>query len=493
VQDAAYSTLLRGRRQQMHARIARTLEKSFQDIVQTHPELLAHHYTEAGNLEAAIPAWLLAGRRALERSALAEAVAQFHKGLALLCGMPGDTRRRRRQELDLRIALGRALIATQGHASPATGEAYARARELSEELNRPPEFVPVLYGQCVHHLMRAELEVARAHAHEMQRLGEAQNDVRLRLMGCRLTGQPELYLGEFAAAREHLEQGLALFDPSHRPFYADQSLQDARVMLLGFLSQALLCLGYPDQARRQWEEAVMEARQLNQAYTLAVALGMACALEIATDMAWVGRRNFSSAAAPLADELAALSAEQEFPMLCAMGTLYRGWCLTAAGQAGEGLALLEHGLAAYRGAGTSLWTPFFLSIMADAHIKACQPEQGMKYLAEAARVIDDTQERWVEAEVHRLQAELTAGMGDPVAAEACFHRALATAERQDARLWKLRAATGLARLWRIAGRCGEARDFLMPVYNWFTEGFTTPDLKEAKALLDELDAQARDG
>ena len=146
-------------------------------------------------------------------------------------------------------------------------------------------------------------------------------------MGCRLTGQPELYLGEFAAAREHLEQGLALFDPSHRPFYADQSLQDARVMLLGFLSQALLCLGYPDQARRQWEEAVMEARQLNQAYTLAVALGMACALEIATDMAWVGRRNFSSAAAPLADELAALSAEQEFPMLCAMGTLYRGWCL----------------------------------------------------------------------------------------------------------------------------------------------------------------------
>ena len=492
VQDAAYSTLLRGRRQQMHARIARTLEKRFQDIVQTHPELLAHHYTEAGNLEAAIPAWLLAGRRALERSALAEAVAQFHKGLALLCGMPGDTRRRR-QELDLRIALGRALIATQGHASPATGEAYARARELSEELNRPPEFVPVLYGQCVHHLMRAELEVARAHAHEMQRLGEAQNDVRLRLMGCRLTGQPELYLGEFAAAREHLEQGLALFDPSHRPFYADQSLQDARVMLLGFLSQALLCLGYPDQARRQWEEAVMEARQLNQAYTLAVALGMACALEIATDMAWVGRRNFSSAAAPLADELAALSAEQEFPMLCAMGTLYRGWCLTAAGQAGEGLALLEHGLAAYRGAGTSLWTPFFLSIMADAHIKACQPEQGMKYLAEAARVIDDTQERWVEAEVHRLQAELTAGMGDPVAAEACFHRALATAERQDARLWKLRAATGLARLWRIAGRCGEARDFLMPVYNWFTEGFTTPDLKEAKALLDELDAQARDG
>src|SRR3954454_1279118 len=132
-------------------------------------------------------------------------------------------------------------------------------------------------------------------------------------------------------------------------------------------------------------------------------------------------------------------------MLYAMWTLYRGWCLTAAGQAGEGLALLERGLAAYRDAGTSLWTPFFLSIMADAHIKARQPELGMNYLAEAVRVIDDTQERWVEAEVHRIHAELTAGMGDPVEAEACFRRALATAERQDAKLWKLRAAIGLAR------------------------------------------------
>ena len=491
VQDAAYSTLLRGRRQQIHGRIASVFEERFQDIVQTHPELLAHHYTEAGNLEAAIPAWLSAGRRALERSALAEAVAQFRKGLTLLCGMPGDTWRR--QELDLSVALGRALIATQGHASPATGEAYARARELSEKLNRPPQFVPVLYGQCVHHLMRAELEVARTHAREMQRLGETQDDVRLRLMGCRLTGQPELYLGEFAAARAHLEQGLALFDPSHRSFYADQSLQDARVMLLGFLSQTLFCLGYPDQARGRWEEALMEARQLNQAYTLTVALGIACALEIAIDMACVGGRNPQSAVQPIADELVSLSTDQEFPMLCAMGTLYRGWCLAAAGQEGEGFALLDRGLDAYRAAGTSLWTPFFLSIMADAHLRARQPEQGMKYLDEATRVIDDTQERWVEAEVHRLRGELTAGLGDQVEAEACFRRALLTAERQDAKLWKLRAATGLARLWRNRGRSDEARDLLTPIYNWFTEGFTTPDLQEARALIDGIGAQAENG
>jgi predicted ATPase/ABC-type transport system involved in cytochrome c biogenesis ATPase subunit len=491
VQDAVYGTLLRGRRQQIHGRIASMLEERFQDIVQTHPELLAHHYTEAGNLEAAIPAWLSAGRRALERSALTEAVAQFNKGLTLLCGMRGDTWRR--QELDLRIALGRALIATQGHASPATGEAYARARELSEKLNRPPQFVPVLYGQCVHHLMRAELEVARAHAREMQHLGETQDDVRLRLMGCRLTGQPELYLGEFAAARAHLEQGLALFDPSHRSFYADQSLQDARVMLLGFLSQTLFCLGYPDQARRRWEEALMEARQLNQAYTLAVALGMACALEIAIDMASVNGRNPQSAATPIADELVSLSTDQEFPMLCAMGTLYRGWCLTAAGQEEEGFALLDRGLDAYRAAGTSLWTPFFLSLMADAHLKACRPEQGMKYLDEATGVIDDTQERWVEAEVYRLRGELTAGLGDPVEAEACFRRALVTAERQDAKLWKLRAATGLARLWRNRGRCDEARDLLTPIYNWFTEGFAIPDMKEAGALINDIGGQAENG
>jgi predicted ATPase len=237
----------------------------------------------------------------------------------------------------------------------------------------------------------------------------------------------------------------------------------------------------------------VEARQLNQAYTLAIALGMACALEIALDMACAGRRNFLPAAAPIADELAALSAEQEFPMLYAMATLYRGWCLTAAGQAGEGLALLDSGLDAYRTAGTSLWTPFFLSLMADAHLKAYQPEQGMKYLDEATSVIDDTQERWVEAEVYRLRGELTAGLGNQVEAEAWFRRALVTAERQDAKLWKLRAATGLARLWHNRGRCDEARDVLTPIYNWFTEGFAIPDMKEAGALINDIGGQAENG
>lgn len=485
VRDAAYATLLRAKRRELHGRVADVLESSLPELVEAHPELLARHHTEAGRLEAAIPAWILAGQRALARLALTEAETLLRKGLALLSGMPNGTWRRQR-ELELQIALGRALMAIQGHAAPATGRAYARARELCEQLNRPPLLVPVLFGQCVHHLMRAELELSRAHAAEMQRLGEEQDDVRLRLMGCRLAGQPEIGLGQFTAARAHLEHGLALFDPSHRPFYTSLALQDARVMLLSFLAQALLCLGHPDQARERWEEAIAEARQLKHAYSLAVALCFASMLAVALAMVGEGAGGVRSTALPLVEEFTTLSSEQGFAMLHATGTLYRGWCLTAEGLVTEGLALLDRSLTAYRGTGCILWEPFFLVLLADAHARAHRPKDGLGYLAEATRTMEATQERWAAAEVYRLEGELRTQLGQQAAAEACFRRALTMAGRQDAKLWELRTVTSLARFWHEHGRKADARHLLAPVYDWFTEGFDTPDIKNAKALLAEL-------
>jgi predicted ATPase len=305
-------------------------------------------------------------------------------------------------------------------------------------------------------------------------------------MGCRLAGQPELHLGRFNAARAHLEQGLALFDPSHRPFYTALALQDARVMLLIFLSQALLCLGHPDQARGRWEEALAEARRLKHAFSLAMALVMACTLTVALAMVRAGGPGVRPTAPPLVEELTSLSAEQGFPLLWGMGTVYRGWCLAAEGQVAEGIAVLERGLAACRRAGTILWEPFFLALLADAHAKACQPEAGLKHLADAARIIEATQERWAAAEVQRLEGELLSRLGQQTAAEARFRSALATARRQDAKLWELRTATSLARFWRKQGKREEAGNLLAPLCTWFTEGLDTPDVENARALLAEL-------
>jgi predicted ATPase len=268
VQDAAYSTLLRSRRQQIHARIAAALERRFPEIAAAQPEVAARHCTEAGLAEEAIGYWLKAGQQSLARSAAMEAAAQLRKGLALLFGLPDDALRQK-QELELQIALGRALQATTGQASPAMGETYARARQLCEQLDRPPQLVPVLIGQCVYHLNRAEFDLARQHAAALLQLGESLNDARLRLLGHRFSAQPEFCLGEFFAARSHLEQGLALFDPADRPFYAALTLQDARVMVLSWTS-VLFPLGYLDQAQAKSNEALAEARRLGQPFSLAI-------------------------------------------------------------------------------------------------------------------------------------------------------------------------------------------------------------------------------
>jgi predicted ATPase len=477
VQDAAYSTLLRAKRQELHGRVAHVLEKQWPETAETQPELLAQHCAHAGLVERAIAYYTRAGERAVARSAMAEAIAQLTKGLELLKSLP-DAAPRWRQELELQIALGRALIVTQGYPAPAVGETYARARALCEQLDRPPEIAPVLYGQFVHYLMKGPLRLAGALAADLLQRGEDAADAAITVMGLRFSGLACFHLGEFLSARAQLEQALARFDPAHRPFYLSVSAQDAWVSLLTHLSIDLFCLGYLNQARFRREAAVEEAHKLGHPYSLAHVLHRACWIDWAT-------RSCEELQAR-ADALVAVSDEHGFPWNRAAGTVFRGWALAGSGQTAEGITLLRVGLAAFRATGSVTLVSFFLTLLAEAEGRAKEWDKGLVHLTEAERLVAEIEDRWAEAELHRVRGELLRVGHDPAAAERSFSQAIGIAQQQSAKFWELRAAISLARLWREQGKRDGARDLLAPIYGWFTEGFDTPVLKEAKALLDEL-------
>jgi class 3 adenylate cyclase/predicted ATPase len=477
VQDAAYGTLLRGKRQEMHGRVAQVLEEQWPKTAETQPELLAHHFAQAGLMEQATAYYAQAGQRAIAHSAMAEAIAQLTKGLELLTSLP-DSASRQRHELELQIALGRAFIATQGYAGPAVGETYARARVLCEQLGRPPQIVPVLYGQYVYHLIKGQLRLAQTIAADLLRRSEESVDAAVSNLGHRVSGSICFYLGELLAARARLEHALARFDPAHRLFYLSFSTQDAWVLLLSFLSWDLFCLGYLDQAQSRSEAAIGEARKLGHVYSVAVALHMACFVD------WATRSR--DEVQGRADAGIAISDEHGFPYHRATGTVFRGWALARGGQTVEGISLLRDGITAYRATGAATYVPFYLTLLADAEGMAKQRDEALSHLAGAEQLIAETEERWAEAELYRVRGELLRAGHDPAGAERSFSQAIDIAQQQSAKFWELRGAISLARLWREQGKRDAARDLLAPIYSWFTEGFDTPVLKEAKALLDEL-------
>jgi predicted ATPase/class 3 adenylate cyclase len=477
VQDAAYSTLLRSGRQQVHTRIVAVLERQFPEIVTGQPALLAQHCEEAALTEKAVGYWLRAGQQALARSAMMEASAQLQKGLELLARLP-DGHERQQQELDLQIALGRALIATMGYSAPAVAATFARARALAEHLDRREYLVPLLHGQWVYYFNRSELKLALSYAEEVEQIGKSRNDVDVQLLGHFQIGMIHFYLGEFGTARAHFEQCHDLGDPAHRAVVAPLSTADPHVAAMAHLAWTLGSLGYVDQARLRLHEVLSEADRLEHAYTRAMMLSFACWVEWASRSPEQVRRR--------AEESVALSIEHNFPLWLAWGTAYRGWSLTALGQTQEGLVLIKQGLAAVRATGTILMTPHWLMLLADAYAMLGQPDEGLSCLAEAALVLGTIDERFEEAEFHRLRGQLLNGVGERAEAETNYHQAMAIAKRQGAKVWELRAATSLARLWINEGKCYEARDLLGPIYDWFTEGYETSDLKEAKALLDSL-------
>jgi class 3 adenylate cyclase/predicted ATPase len=477
VQDAAHGSLLRSSRQQLHAQIADALETHFPELMDSQPELLAQHYAEAGLVEKSIAYWGKAGRRSAARSAMAEAAAQWQKGLDQLALLP-DNRQRQQQELEFWSALGAALRFVKGQATPEMGQAYARARELWEQLGFPAEYLQIPYGQSRYHGYRGEFDLAQRLDEDLLLLSRQRNDSAGLVLGHQSSGRNLMLVGRFASSRSHLEEVLALYDPISHGSLGHQTGSHPRVAARGQLGIALFCLGFPDQALAQSNAAIAEARRPAHPPSLAVSLALGARL-----LSLVGD---NSVLGEWVDQLVAIATEQNFPYFRAQGTIFRGWAKVKSGELAEGVSLLRHGSSAYRSTGAEVWMPHFVALLAGACEIAGQVEEASTLLDEALQTVERTGERWFAAEVYRHKGQLLLRQGHSEAAEELYRQALTIAKEQEAKLWELRGAVSLARLCRDQGRRSEAYDFLAPVYGWFTEGFDTQDLKGAKALLDEL-------
>jgi class 3 adenylate cyclase/tetratricopeptide (TPR) repeat protein len=476
VQDAAYGTLLRDPRQQLHARIAAAVEDRFPEIVAAQPALLAHHATEAGLTVKAVDYWLAAGRQAWARSATAETVALLRRGLALVLVLP-ETDRRRETELDLRIALGQALVVNLSWGAPEVAEVYSPTRELALTLNRSRALVSALWGQHLDHFARGDLEGMQRLAAEMRELGDATGDVLVQVIGYDAEAFACFNLGQFSAGRAYAEKALALYDPADRPSYVELVPLDHQVMMHLHSSYLLACLGHLDQALSRRDASVDEARRLSHPPTLAIAL-----LAAGLTGSWL--RLEPGSLLQYADETLPLATVHGLGHFRMVAWIQRGWSVATLGRADEGIPLLAAGVAGQRDLG--YFVPWALTLLGDACRMAGQWPGALEHLAEARRLAEEKEERWFQAETIRLTGDVLLATDDAAAAEVSYHEALALARRQSAKLWELRAATSLARLWRDQGKRAAARDLLAPVYGWFTEGSSTPVLQEAKALLDEL-------
>lgn len=495
IQDTVYQSLLKGRRQQLHQQIAHVLEERFLDTKETQPELLAHHYTEAGLTAQAIPYWQSAGQRAVARSANVEATASLTKGLELLKTLP-DTPERTQQELTLQIALVLSLAVTKGQAAPEVASVYTRARELCRQVGETPELFSVLWGLFRFHFGRAEFRIARELGKQLLRLAQSVQDSALLIEAHRALGATLYFLGELVSALAHEEQGIALYDPQQHRSHALLYGQDPGVACLSWAAWALLSLGYPDQALKRVHEALTLAQELSHPLSLAFALQFASTLHL--------RRGEGQASQERAEAVIVLSTKQGFPQWLAVGTFQRGCALSEQGQREERIAQMRQGLAAFRATGAELERTNHLAVLAKAYGKVGQVEEGLTVLAEALAQANKTEERYWEAELYRLKGELTLQKfqvqgskfqvtnpqsptpNPQTEAEACFLNAIEIARRQQAKSLELRATGSLARLWQQQGKKDEARQLLAEIYGWVTEGFDTKDLQEAKALLGEL-------
>jgi predicted ATPase len=480
IQDAAYQSLLKSTRQQHHQRIAQVLESRFPDTVETQPELLAHHYTEAGLSAQAIPYWQTAGQRAAQRSAHQEAVGHLTKGVEVLQTLP-DTPERTQQDLLLHVALGVSLMAVKGRAAPEVERVYTRARALCQQVGDTPQLFPVLRGLFLFYLNRGQQQTAQELAEQLLRQAERQPEVAPRMLGHYLLGQALFSRGALGEAMRHFAQAIAAYNPQeHRPLAHVYGI-DLGVITRSLGALVLWLLGYADRALAQSQEAWTLAQEVAHPLSQVLAqVWLACLHQF---------RQEAQSAHDWAAGSIALAAQQGFSALyVAWATVPRGWALTRQEQWAAGMAKLQEGSEAALTTGSELWRPYFLALRAEAAAAAGQPEDGRRLLAEAQEVMARTDERFYEAELSRLTGVLHLAHSPAAQAEAEAHmcHALEVARHQEAKSLELRAAVSLCRLWQQQGKRIEARELLAPLYGWFTEGFDTADLQEAKALLEAL-------
>jgi predicted ATPase len=483
VQDAAYGTLLREPRRALHARIANTLEGDFPDIAENQPEVLARYCTEAGLIEKAAGLWGKAGQRSLARSALVEAVEQLTRALAQIAALPA-TSALRREKIKLHVALITPLMHVKGFAAPETKAAAEQARlliEQAEAFGEHPEdpllLYSTLFGVWAANLMAFNGDVCRDLAVQVLALAEKQEAAVPLMIGHRVMGTTLLHTGDFAESRAHLDRAFALYDPiEHRAL----ATQHGRVGILGFRSWVKWHLGYPEAALADADRALQDARELGQAAPLMFALSVTAWTQIfCGDYA---------AASSHESELVALADEKGTAWWKALGMWSQGVLFVLSGNASDAVQMITSGLTAYRAAGATAYVPLNLAYLATACADLGRFDDAWRSVDEALTAVEKTKERIFEADICRIAGEIAMKWPEPdtAKAQAYFDRALSVARRQQAKSWELRAAMSLARLWRDQGKVQQARELLAPVYGWFTEGFETRDLKEAKALLAEL-------
>jgi class 3 adenylate cyclase/predicted ATPase len=482
IKDSAYENLLKSRRQILHRRIGETLRDHLDDTA-VEPEILAHHFTQAGMTENAIEWWGKAGQRSLERSALAEAIEHFTRALAQIATLPG-TPDLRRQEIKFQVALLTPLFHIKGYAASETKAAEERARlliEQAEARGEPPDdpllLFSVLYGIWVAKAFASDLEVARDLAAQFLAMAESQGAIAPLMIGHRLLGTSALLLGDFAEARPHLDRALSLYDPTqHRPL-ATRFGQDLGVVALCNRSQILWALGYPDVALADADQALKYAREIDHAGTLLYALTY-------LPFTHIFSRQYTTAKA-LVDEGVQLAIKLDASLSTALLMMLDGMIMALTAKSSDAIQMITSGLKAYQSTGATFTGSLFLAPLALAYAQVGQFDDVWLCIGDAAT---RKTEKISEAEVYRIAGEIALQCPDrdAVKAEANFDRALTIARKQQAKSWELRAAMSMARLWRDQGKRDEARELLAPVYGWFTEGFDTLDLREAKALLEQL-------
>ena len=489
VQDAAYGTLLREPRRVLHARIAETLDSQFAEIADNQSELLARHCTEAGLIEKAAILWGKAGQRSLERSALVEAVELLTRALEQIAALPSSPAQRREQ-IKLQVALANALTHTKGYAASETRAALDQARSLIEQAEARGEspddsmlLFSILYGFWAANLVAFNGSALRELAAQFLAIAKRHKATGPLMIGHRLMATSLTSIGDLVESLAHYDQAIAMYDTAAHRSLATRFGQDVRVAAWSYRSLTLWVLGRPDSALADVESAIKDARKTGHAATLLYAL-------TCTNLTQIGCRDYEAVRAQ-SDEAIALADEKVgAPFWKAHAMIERGCLLAFTGKSADAAQLIASGLGAYRSTGATLYVPWHLSSLASAHADHGQFDEAWRCIDEAMTSIETGKERVWEAEVNRVAGQIAfkSPERDSTKAKEYFERALSVARQQQAKSWELRASMSLARLWRDQGKVQQARELLAPVYGWFTEGFDTLDLKEAKALLEELAA-----
>jgi predicted ATPase/class 3 adenylate cyclase len=477
VQDATYTSLLKSRRQQLHATIARVLEESFPEISTTEPERVAHHYMQAGLLELAVTFWRRAGELAISRSAIFEAAAHLEHGLEALSKLPNDPNHKK-AELELRLALASAWISTKSWAALEVQRECERARELAEQVGDTTNLIRSTWGIWANQWVRDDVSPAVVTAQQLLKLSETRENVMGRWIGHCMVGMSSFQLSAFSTAREQFEEALALDDLEQARIACTTTGHDIGVPILSYFSRTLATLGYLHQAKLRGDELLERGHALGHKPSHAYACNGACILS------WILRDTTGLASA--AGRLRGIVAEDKFPLWLAYSSIYTGWLEIEAGSPEIGCRLIDDGLSKFDTLGHICNQYFVMLLLANGQLRSGKVDNALDTVDRAEKLIKRTGSKAFEAEVHRLRGDLQLARTAKPEAETSYLQALEIARSQNAKLWEIRAAISLGHLWRNQAKRSEARDLLAPVYGWFTEGFDMPDLKEAKALLDEL-------